>query len=77
MDNIIVDTKGLDCPTPLIELKKALKRAELGQVIDLEFTCPEAVVTLPNYCQRNKHEVISFEQIANKTWKIVLKKGEK
>jgi len=74
METIKIDTIGLDCPAPLMELKKALKRAEAGQIIDLEFTCPEAVVTLPNYCQRNKHEVISFEQIANKTWKIVLKK---
>ncbi|MGP1437931.1 MAG: sulfurtransferase TusA family protein [Treponema sp.] len=74
METIKIDTKGLDCPAPLIELKKALKKAEEAQIIDLEFTCPEAVATLPTYCQRNKHEVISFEQIANKTWKIVVKK---
>ena len=74
METIKIDTKSLDCPAPLIELKKALKKAEASQIIDLEFTCPEAVATLPSYCQKNNHEVITFEQIANKTWKVVVKK---
>lgn len=74
METIKIDTKGLDCPAPLIELKKAIKMAEKGQTIDLEFTCPEAVATLPSYCQKNGHEVLEFEQLCNKTWKIVVKK---
>ncbi|MDO4720231.1 MAG: sulfurtransferase TusA family protein [Peptostreptococcaceae bacterium] len=74
MEIIKVDTKGLDCPIPLIELKKALKNAQAGQMIELEFTCPEAVVNLPNHCQENDHEVISFDQLSSGGWKIVVKK---
>lgn len=74
MDVIKVDTKGLDCPIPLIELKKALKEAADGQMIELEFTCPEAVVNLPNHCQSNNHEVVSFDKLATEGWKIVVKK---
>ena len=39
MENIKLDTKGMDCPLPLIELKKALGDAEDGQIIEVEFTC--------------------------------------
>ncbi|MGP1432002.1 MAG: sulfurtransferase TusA family protein [Treponema sp.] len=74
MDTLKIDTKGLDCPIPLIELKKALKEAATGQLIELEFTCPEAVTTLPRHCQENNHEVVAFDRLDNKAWKIVVKK---
>ena len=74
MDIKKVDTKGLDCPIPLIELKKALSESEKGQIIELEFTCPHATVSLPHHCEKEKHEVLSFDKIDNKAWKIVVKK---
>ena len=37
MENIKLDTKGMDCPLPLIELKKALGDAEDGQIIEVEW----------------------------------------
>ncbi len=74
METIKLDTKGLDCPIPLIELKNALNKADNGQIIELEFTCPEAVSTLPRHCQENNHEIISFDKLDNKAWKIILKK---
>lgn len=73
MTNLKIDTKGLDCPIPLIELKKALEKVEKGDVIDLEFTCPEAVVNLPNHCKEFGHEVIQFDKL-DSGWKIVVKK---
>lgn len=68
-----IDTKGLDCPIPLIELKKALETAQNGEIIDLEFTCPEAVTNLPKHCKENNHEIIKFEKLST-GWKIVIKK---
>ena len=74
MSNIKVDTKGLDCPLPLIKLKEVLAKSEEGQIIELEFTCPEAVINIPKYCQENNYEVIEFNVLDNKSWKIVVKK---
>lgn len=73
MANFNIDTKGLDCPIPLIELKKALSEANDGDIIDLEFTCPEAVTNLPKHCKENNHEVLEFEKL-NKGWRIKVKK---
>ncbi len=59
--------KGMDCPLPLIELKKALGDAEDGQIIEVEFTCPDAVVNLPGYCEEHNHEVLDFDKQDNKS----------
>lgn len=74
MGNIKLDTKGMDCPIPLIELKKALGEAEEGQIIEVEFTCPDAVVNLPGYCEEHNHEVLDFDKQDNKSWKLTVKK---
>ena len=66
MENIKLDTKGMDCPLPLMELKKALGEAEYGQIIEVEFTCPDAVVNLPSYCEEHNHKVLEFDKQNNK-----------
>lgn len=72
-DVIMIDTKGLDCPLPLMEMKKALQTMEVGQELSLDFTCPEAVVNLPSYCKEHGHTVISFERL-DTHWNIRVKK---
>ena len=74
MENIKLDTKGMDCPLPLMELKKDLGEAEYGQIIEVEFTCPDAVVNLPSYCEEHNHKVLEFDKQNNKAWKITVEK---
>lgn len=72
-DVIVIDTKGLDCPLPLMEMKKALATMEEGQELILDFTCPEAVVNLPSYCKEHKHTVLSLDR-SDTCWTIKVKK---
>ncbi len=74
MDIIKIDTKGMDCPLPLMELKKALEGAETGQMIEVVFTCPEATVNIPDYCERHDIEIIDYQRDDNKFWKIIVRK---
>ncbi|PKK39941.1 hypothetical protein ABB02_00730 [Clostridiaceae bacterium JG1575] len=67
-----IDTRGKDCPIPLIELKAAIQASAKGEVIEVLFTCPEAVVNLPNYCQENNHKVLEFEPLEKSGWRIVV-----
>jgi len=73
MEVIKLDVKGQDCPVPLIEMKKALKRLESEQLLEIEFTCPEATRSLPSYANEHNHKVISFDRLSG-AWKIVLQK---
>lgn len=69
-----IDTSGKDCPIPLMELKKALNESSDGEVIEIIFTCPEAVENLPNYIQEQGHELLDFEKKNHEGWKITVKK---
>ncbi len=72
--SIKLDTIGWDCPLPLLELKKALKTIEKGEQIELTFSCPEAVVDIPGFCEEAGHEVLEYEKYGNKGWRIVVRK---
>lgn len=73
MNKIEKDVRGLDCPVPLITLKESLKDAESGDVISINFTCPEALNTLPDYCDEHDLEILSMEKQNDKSWKIEIK----
>jgi conserved domain protein len=74
METIKIDVKGLDCPIPLLEAKKELQKAEKGQIVEIEFTCPEATRSLPSYAQKNGHKVLIFDKLSSGGWKIVIEK---
>ena len=76
MDKIVKDVKGQDCPIPLITLKEALKDAEPGQTIDISFTCPEALNTLPDYCDEHDLELVSLDKQPDRSWKISIRNHE-
>ncbi|MGJ7583197.1 sulfurtransferase TusA family protein, partial [Variovorax sp. RHLX14] len=42
-----VDTCGTRCPTPLLRLRKALRRCEPGQVLELAADDPAAFIDIP------------------------------
>ena len=73
MSKIILDTSGKDCPIPLMELKKAVSQSKKDQLIELIFSCPEAIQNIPRYAQENNHAVIEFEQLGNKGWRMLIK----
>ncbi|BDR59647.1 sulfurtransferase TusA family protein [Xylocopilactobacillus apicola] len=70
-----IDVSGKDCPVPVLQLQNALSESESGEIIELKFTCPEAVETLPAYCVEHQHQIISFDQLHNDGWLIKIKKG--
>lgn len=78
MDKIVKDVKGQDCPVPLITLKEAIKNAESGHVklIDISFTCPEALNTLPDYCDEHDLEIVSLDKQPDRSWKITVRSHE-
>lgn len=42
-----VDTRGTRCPTPLLRLRKALRRCEPGQALELATDDPAAFIDIP------------------------------
>ena len=73
MANYKVDVRGETCPVPLVEMRKALRKVEAGDTIEIVGTHPASKKEIPMAADALEVKIISDEQIGNE-WKIVLQK---
>lgn len=55
-----VDASGLNCPLPLLRLKKALMEIESGKVVKVIATDPAAHLDFGVYTQQTGHEMVKI-----------------
>jgi len=70
-----VDCRGEVCPIPDVETKRALKKMESGQVLEVLIDYPMSKERIPETVKRQGHEVIALEEIGSSEWKILIKKA--
>lgn len=70
---IVVDCRGQTCPVPLVEVRKALKKARPGEVIEVVGTHPASKKEIPMAVQALKAELLSVEG-SDTDWKIVIRR---
>jgi tRNA 2-thiouridine synthesizing protein A len=56
--DVVVDATGLLCPGPIIELAKAFRVAEVGQVIEIIGTDPGILADAPAWAHRTGQSLI-------------------
>lgn len=56
--DIVLDTKGLNCPLPILKAKKALKGMDDGQFLELASTDPGAVKDFEAFCRATGNKLI-------------------
>ena len=59
--NITVDCRGETCPVPLVETRKALRRAAPGDVIEVIGTHPASKKEIPMAVEALKLKLLSVE----------------
>ncbi|MEQ1543869.1 sulfurtransferase TusA family protein [Methyloglobulus sp.] len=60
-----VDASGLNCPLPLLRLKKALMEAQSGDVIKITATDPAAHLDIGVYVNQTGHQLLELTRQAN------------
>ncbi|MCF6251871.1 MAG: sulfurtransferase TusA family protein [Methylococcaceae bacterium] len=55
-----VDASGLNCPLPLLRLKKGLTEVESGNVIKIIATDPAAHLDIGVYTEQTGHKILKF-----------------
>ncbi len=55
-----IDASGLNCPLPLLRLKKGLMESESGDVIKIIATDPAAHLDIGVYTDQIGHKIIEF-----------------
>ncbi len=74
MAEIKVDCIGETCPVPLVETRKALRKAQPGDIIEVTGTHPSSRKEIPLAVKAMGLELLSEEDGPDKTWKIRIRR---
>lgn len=61
MNTIQVDCRGETCPVPLVEVRKAIKRAKPGEIIEVYGTHPASMKEIPMAVEALGLTILSIE----------------
>ena len=64
--NLEVDASGLNCPLPLLRLKKALMDMDSGDIVKVIATDPAAHLDFGVYSDQTGHQIIQLIKESNK-----------
>ncbi len=73
MAEIKVDVRGQTCPVPLVEMRKAVRRASPGDLIEIVGTHPASKKEIPMAVEALKLELLSVEGSDN-DWTIRIRR---
>lgn len=58
----LLDATGLDCPLPVLEVKKALNNVPAGEVLKVLSTDPGSVADFEAFCSLSGNELLDWSQ---------------
>lgn len=73
MTEIVVDCTGETCPVPLVETRKALRKAADGDIIEVIGTHPSSKKEIPMAVKALGLKLLNVEESGH-TWKIRIQK---
>lgn len=73
MSEIKIDVKGETCPVPLVEVRKALKKAKEGDIVEVTGTHPASKKEIPMAVDALGLELIDVSE-ENGIWKIKIRR---
>ena len=70
----ILDTKGLNCPLPILKAKKALTGVAAGECLEVHATDPGAVADFEAFCRSTGNELVESSKDGD-VYKFVIKRA--
>ena len=74
MPDQVLDTKGLNCPLPILKAKKAISQMETGQILEVQSTDPGSVMDFEALCRQTGHQLLESNRV-NGIYVFLLKKA--
>ena len=74
MAEIKVDCVGETCPVPLVETRKALRKAQEGDIVEVTGTHPSSKKEIPLAVKALGLELLEVTDEQNGSWKIRIKR---
>jgi len=69
-----IDCSGLICPMPIVKTQRAIKKLELGQVLEMISTEPGAVPDMQAWENQTRHEILLSEETDDGKFRFLVKK---
>ncbi len=69
-----LDTKGMNCPMPILKAKKAMNQLEVGSTLKVFATDPGSVEDFSTFCRTGGHELIESIETEG-VFTYIIKKG--
>lgn len=60
-----IDTRGLNCPLPILRAKKALADMASGQVLKIVATDPGSIRDFKAFCKQTGNELLNQRQVGD------------
>jgi len=73
MADVKIDVKGETCPVPLVEMRKALRKAAPGEIVEVEGTHPASKKEIPMAVEALGLELVDVKE-KDGVWKIRIRK---
>ena len=74
MSEIKVECIGETCPVPLVETRKALRKAKEGDIVEVVGTHPSSKKEIPMAVKAMGLELLEVEDVNDGTWKIRIRR---
>jgi tRNA 2-thiouridine synthesizing protein A len=74
MAEIKVECIGETCPVPLVETRKALRKAQEGDIVEVIGTHPSSKKEIPMAVKAMGLELLGVEEEKDGTWKIRIRR---
>ncbi len=62
MPDKTIDTKGLNCPLPILKAKKAIGEVPAGGTLEVLATDPGSVADFQAFCRQTKHVLVEHTE---------------
>lgn len=59
---MVLDLKGLLCPIPVVKLAQAVKKVNVGDVIEATATDPGVLADIPAWAKTSGNELLSMDR---------------
>ncbi|MEG3639021.1 sulfurtransferase TusA family protein [Magnetococcus sp. PR-3] len=57
-----LDTRGMNCPLPIVKTKKRLKGMQTGEVLQVMASDPGSIKDMTSFCAQTGHHLMAAEE---------------
>ncbi len=72
--DLFVDVTGQTCPIPLVEMRKAVMKAQKGQVIEIRGSHAASKKEIPMAVESLRLDLIEVSDEPDGSWRILIRK---